>query len=157
LDKADLSAPSITGSQDAISSSVRRSFLLVFACTVIGAAAQMLIKKGAGQLGLHVTLRQVLRDPFLVFQYGFHIVANPQLFVGYGLYGINTVLMAYALKGRELSRLYPIIALTYVWVTLLSVVMLNEHVNFFRMLGITAIVVGVSILGGGKFSRKGKA
>ncbi len=116
----------------------------------------MLIKKGAGQLGLHVTLRQVLRDPFLVLQYGFHIIANPQLFVGYALYGINTVLLAYALKGRELSRLYPIIALTYVWVTLLSVTMLHEHVNFFRILGITAIVAGVSILGGGKLAGKGK-
>jgi multidrug transporter EmrE-like cation transporter len=156
LDKNNLSASSVTDSPDIIQSSVRRSFLLVFSCTVIGAAAQMLIKKGAGQLGLHVTLRQVLRDPFLVLQYGFHIIANPQLFVGYALYGINTVLLAYALKGRELSRLYPIIALTYVWVTLLSVTMLHEHVNFFRILGITAIVAGVSILGGGKLAGKGK-
>lgn len=84
-------------------------------------------------------------------------MSNPQLFIGYSMYGINTVLMAYALKGRELSRLYPIIALTYVWVTLLSVIMLNEHVNFFRVLGITTIVLGVSILGGGKLSRKGNS
>jgi multidrug transporter EmrE-like cation transporter len=157
LDKNDLSASSITKSPDITQPSVRRSFLLVFSCTVIGAVAQMLIKKGAGQLGVHVTLRQVLRDPVLVLQYGFYIVANPQLFVGYAMYGINTVLMAYALKGRELSRLYPIIALTYVWVTLLSVVLLNEHVNFFRTLGIAMIVIGVSILGGGKLARKGKA
>ena len=54
--------------------------------------------------------------------------------------------MAYALKGRELSRLYPIIALTYVWVTFLSVMFLGEHVNFFRALGIGLIVSGVSIL-----------
>ncbi|MGH9695252.1 MAG: hypothetical protein ACRD5Z_13975, partial [Bryobacteraceae bacterium] len=91
-----MSASSVTNSPDLIQSSVRRSFLLVFSCTVIGAAAQMLIKKGAGQLGLHVTLRQVLGNPLLVFQYGFHIIANPQLFVGYALYGINTVLLAYA-------------------------------------------------------------
>ena len=58
--------------------------------------------------------------------------------------------MAYALKGRELSRLYPIIALTYVWVTILSVFMLAEHVNLYRAAGIALIVTGVSILGGGK-------
>jgi len=34
--------------------------------------------------------------------------------------------------------------------------MLHEHVNFFRILGITAIVAGVSILGGGKLAGKGK-
>jgi uncharacterized membrane protein len=117
----------------------------------------MLIKKGAGRLGVHVTLLQVLHSPVLVLQYGFYIVSNPQLCTGYSLYGINTVLMAYALKGRELSRLYPISALTYVWVTMLSVLMLHEHVNFFRVLGITMIVIGVSILGGGKLVRRGRA
>jgi len=157
LGQNNLSASSLTNSPGIVESSVRRSLLLVFSCTVIGAVAQMLIKKGASQLGIHVTLRHVLQDPLLVFQYGFYIVSNPQLFVGYGLYGINTFLLASALKGRELSRLYPIIALTYVWVTLLSVIMLHEHVNFFRIVGITTIVLGVSILGGGKFSRKGKA
>jgi multidrug transporter EmrE-like cation transporter len=114
---------------------------------VVGAIAQMLIKTGATQLGVHLTFPQVLHDPMLVFRFGFRIVENTKLFVGYSLYGINTVLMAYALKGRELSRLYPIIALTYVWVTGLSVVLLAEHMNFFRALGVAFIVTGVSILG----------
>ena len=107
----------------------------------------MLIKGGAAQLGAHVTLAEVLRNPLLIFQFGFGIVRTPKLFLGYSLYGVNTVLIAYALKGRELSRLYPIIALTYVWVTLLSVTVLHEHVNIFRLLGIAMIVSGVSILG----------
>jgi multidrug transporter EmrE-like cation transporter len=64
------------------------------------------------------------------------------------MYGINTFLMALALKGRELSRLYPIIALTYVWVTILSLFVLpGEHMNFFRSVGIAFIVGGVSVLG----------
>ena len=117
----------------------------------------MLIKTGAGQLGIHVTFSEVVHSPLLVFRYAFRILDNLKLFIGYALYGINTVLMAYALKGRELSRLYPIIALTYVWVTILSVFMLAEHVNFFRAVGIIMIVVGVSILGGGKLPRRRKA
>ena len=125
----------------------RRSLLLVFSCTLIGAFAQMLIKTGAGQLGAHVTLRDLLHDPILVLRFGIGIAANLQLFCGYCLYGVNTFLMALALKGRELSRLYPIIALTYVWVTLLSLLLLSEHMNFFRALGIAFIVAGVSILG----------
>jgi multidrug transporter EmrE-like cation transporter len=125
----------------------KRSFLLVFSCTVIGALAQMLIKTGSGQLGAHVTLRDVVHDPALILRFGFGMIANPKLFCGYCLYGVNTFLMALALKGRELSRLYPIIALTYVWVTVLSLVFLSEHMNFFRAIGIAFIVGGVSILG----------
>jgi multidrug transporter EmrE-like cation transporter len=68
--------------------------------------------------------------------------------LGYCFYGINTFLMALALRGRELSKLYPIIALTYVWVTILSLFLLvGEHMNFFRGIGIAFIVGGVSVLG----------
>lgn len=133
--------------------SARKSFFLVFCCTVVGAVAQLLIKKGAGQLGVHIGLPQVLHDPMFVFRFGFRILENLRLFAGYFLYGINTVLMAYALKGRELSRLYPIIALTYVWVTALSVMMLHENINGFRLFGIALIVGGVSILGGSKVAK----
>jgi drug/metabolite transporter (DMT)-like permease len=125
----------------------RRSFWLVFLCTLIGAGAQMLIKKGAGALQLHVTLPDVVRDPTLIFRYAFGIITNPLLFVGYAMYGVNTLLMAAALKGRELSLLFPIIALTYVWVSILSVTLLGEQMNWFRGGGIALIVVGVSILG----------
>jgi multidrug transporter EmrE-like cation transporter len=124
-----------------------RSFLLVFLCTLIGAMAQMLMKTGAGQLTTHVTLPDVLRDPLLIMSYGMAIVSNPRLFAGYLLYGVNTFLMAAALKGRELSRLYPIIALTFVWVAILSVVELGERMNVFRIAGIILIVGGVSVLG----------
>jgi multidrug transporter EmrE-like cation transporter len=130
------------------SSSARRSFLLVFSCTLIGAIAQILVKQGAGQLGAHITLGDVARNPRLFVQFSFGMLQNLKLFSGYCLYGVNTFLMALALKGRELSRLYPIIALTFVWVTLLSLVLLpGEHLNFFRTAGIAFIVGGVSVLG----------
>lgn len=129
----------------------RRSFLLVFSCTVIGALAQILLKQGTAQLGehhSHLTLGQVARRPELFVQFSLSVISNPKLFLGYCLYGVMTFLMAAALKGRELSRLYPIIALTYVWVTILSLFLLpNEHLNFFRSMGIAFIVGGVSILG----------
>ena len=110
--------------------------------------AQMLIKQGTGQLGAgHITLTAVARDPRLFFTFALSILGNLRLFCGYCLYGIMTFLMALALKGRELSRLFPIIALTYVWVTLLSLALLGEHMNFFRAMGIVFIVGGVSVLG----------
>jgi multidrug transporter EmrE-like cation transporter len=130
------------------SSSARKSFLLVFSCTLIGAVAQILVKKGAVQLGTHVTLVDVAHHPSLFVDFCIGMMKNIRLFAGYCLLGVNTFLMALALKGRELSRLYPIIALTFVWVTLLSLVVLpDEHLNFFRVIGIIFIVSGVSVLG----------
>lgn len=122
--------------------------MLVIACTVIGAAAQILIKQGTAHLGAgHITLSDVARHPRLFVSFSVSIITNFRLFCGYALYGVMTFLMALALKGRELSRLFPIIALTYVWVTLLSLLLLGEHMNFFRAVGIAFIVCGVSVLG----------
>ena len=79
------------------------------------------------------------------------IVTNVPLIAGYTLYGINTLMLVLALREGELSMLYPIIALTYVWVTLLSYLLLHETPNIYKNLGITTIVIGVAVLGrGGK-------
>jgi multidrug transporter EmrE-like cation transporter len=88
-----------------------------------------------------------MRHPLLFVRFGLNMVTNTKLFFGYACYGINVLLIAVALKGRELSRLYPIIALTYVWVTFLSLALLGEHLNFFKSVGIAFIVGGVSVLG----------
>ena len=106
---------------------------------MIGAAAQMFIKTGADKLA---------HPGFLGAVVG--MLTNPALFTGYALYGLNTVLLAVALRDSELSLLYPIIALTYVWVAILSVLILHESLNPLKLAGIVTIVVGVGILGRGK-------
>jgi len=111
----------------------RKSILLVFSCTILGAAAQILMKVGMTHFA-----------PNLVA-----ILTNVPLIAGYALYGINTLMLVLALRDGELSTLYPIIALTYVWVTLLSYLLLSEKPNFFKNLGIATIVVGVAVLGRG--------
>jgi multidrug transporter EmrE-like cation transporter len=111
----------------------RRSVLLVFCCTILGAAAQILMKVGMARF-----------HPDLVA-----LVTNVPLMAGYTLYGINTLLLVLALRDGELSMLYPIIALTYVWVTLLSYVLLKEPANLYKNVGITTIVIGVAVLGRG--------
>jgi drug/metabolite transporter (DMT)-like permease len=58
-----------------------------------------------------------------------------------------TVLFVFALRHEELSILYPIISLTYVWVAGLSTVFFGESLGWLRTLGIVAIVLGVAVLG----------
>ena len=105
---------------------------LVFGCTILGAAAQILMKTGANVLGS--------TNPI-------DILTNPPLFAGYCLYGLSTILLVLALRDGELSILYQVISLTYVWVTLLSVWFFNETLNPFKVAGIAVIVVGVAVLG----------
>ena len=109
-----------------------QSLMLVFVCTILGAAAQILMKIGSMQME-HF-------DPIKV-------LTNLPLFIGYALYGINTVLLMFALRDGELSKLYPIIALTYVWVTVLSIYFFHESLTFWKTAGIAVIVAGVSVLG----------
>lgn len=143
-----LTSPTQVTEEPASSTAARKSFALVFACTLIGALAQILVKKGTVHLGAHVTLSEVAHNPSLFVTFALGIVTNLKLFIAYSLYGVFTFMMALALRGRELSRLYPIIALTYVWVTVLSLFALpGEHLNGFRTAGIVTIVTGVSILG----------
>jgi multidrug transporter EmrE-like cation transporter len=69
---------------------------------------------------------------------------------GLSLYGLSTLLLVLALRDGELSMLYPVIALTYVWVTLLSFLIFHDRVNPFKLLGIVTIVIGVGVLGRGQ-------
>jgi multidrug transporter EmrE-like cation transporter len=109
---------------------------LVFCCTILGAAAQVLMKTGAN----HMAGPGVLG-----------MATNLPLMSGYCLYGISTLLLVLALKDGELSLLYPVIALTYVWVTVLSFLIFHDDINPWKLAGIVLIVLGVAVLGkGGK-------
>ena len=52
-----------------------------------------------------------------------------------------------SLKQGELSIIYPIMALTFIWVTLFSAFLLLEPVSISRWIGVGMIFVGVAVLG----------
>ena len=112
----------------------------MFFCTLIGAVSQILIKTGATILAKQVAHPGLLNAAAGMF-------TNPWLFSGYAFYGVSAVLMVLALRDGELSMLYPVIALTYVWVSLLSFVIFHESIGVWKMTGIGLIVTGVAVLG----------
>ena len=118
---------------------------MVVGCTILGAAAQMLIKQGTNMMPpvLDPTGGSVLSQAPLI---AWKILTNLPLFGGLACYGISTILLVLALRYGELSVLYPIIALTYVWVSILSVGFLGETINVFKFLGLVFIVLGVAVL-----------
>lgn len=115
----------------------RQCVALVFGCTLLGAVAQVLMKVGSAVLA----------------SADFRTIATSlALLAGYSLYGLSTVLLVLALRDGQLSVLYPVVSLTYVWVTVLSVMIFQESLNVFKVLGVATIMLGVAILG-----RNGKA
>ena len=118
------------------------AIFIVLACTLLVAVAQYLIKLGANRLS-HAGLAATLIGIFTI----------PQLFAGYCLYAVFTVLFVYALRHGELSILYPLIALSYVWVTITAVLAFHEALNPFKIVGVLIIIVGVAVLGWGGGSK----
>jgi drug/metabolite transporter (DMT)-like permease len=114
----------------------RQAVLMVVLCTVLGAVGQILIKFGANALHQHGTWATLLA-----------MATNVPLIAGYTLYGIMTILFVFALKDGELSVLFPIISLTYVWVAGLSAWIFHDSLNWPKIAGILTIVAGVGVLG----------
>ena len=89
----------------------------------------------------------------LLFKLGLNtfpeVLINFTLLAGFVLYGLALIILLYSLKKGELSILYPIFALSYVWVLILSGFLLNEVITGFKILGVGFIFLGVSIIGGG--------
>lgn len=113
----------------------RLSLLLVVIFTLISAVAQACLKTGATALGANPGLRAVLFDIPLI--------------AGLSLYGVGTILMILALRHGELSVLWPVISLSYVWVAVISVVWFHEPMNIPKAAGVAVIIFGVAILGRG--------
>ena len=93
--------------------------------TVIGAFGALLLKKGSRRVSL----------------------ANLNLVLGILLYGVSAIFYLVALKREDLSILYPLVSIGYIWVCLLSVYFLKEKMNLWKWFGIVIIIIGVSLIG----------
>ena len=81
------------------------------------------------------------------FVFSLDLIFNYHLFIGLFLYAIAALFLNLALKRGELSTIYPMIATSYLWVTLLSLFIFKETISAFKWSGIILIIIGVAILG----------
>ncbi|HLD04197.1 MAG TPA: EamA family transporter [Candidatus Nanoarchaeia archaeon] len=107
-------------------------FITLF-CTLLTSLGQLLLKWGSSKLELSF----------------WALVTNYYLIGGCIVYGVGAILLIVALKYGELSTLYPLIALSFVWVGLLSIYLLHEEVTLLNWMGIVSILGGVSSIGWG--------
>jgi drug/metabolite transporter (DMT)-like permease len=104
---------------------------LTILATFVGASGPILLKKGSKKFSL---------NPLKLIK-NYHIVG------GFFLYALGTILFIAALRGGELSVLYPLVSVTYIWVAFLSKRFLKEKMNKYKWVGILLIILGVAFIG----------
>lgn len=103
---------------------------IMLLCTLLTSSAQLLLKSGALKLEFNIL----------------SVLSNWNIFLGIGLYGLGAVLVIFALRGGEVTVLYPIVTSSYIWVALGSSYFFGENVNSLRWIGILLVVVGILVI-----------
>ena len=106
---------------------------LVIFCTLLTSVGALFFKLAADRLTFSII----------------EIITNYYIYIGLAIYGIAALFLIIAYKYGELSVLFPFIALSFVWVAILSIIFLSETMTITKWAGIISIVAGVSFVGRG--------
>jgi multidrug transporter EmrE-like cation transporter len=82
--------------------------------------------------------------------FSFHpikILKNKQLLIGVTVFFLGFIPYVIALRGGDLSVLYPLSSTGYVWATIFSRTLLGEKMNTRKTIGLCLIIIGVTTLG----------
>lgn len=76
----------------------------------------------------------------------FKIFLTPYFLIGLTIYACATGLWIYILNKGELSYVYPIQSITFIFAMIADVVIFKENITLTKVLGVTIISLGVIIL-----------
>lgn len=103
------------------------SIILTVISSLLGATGMLFFKLGSKKATLKI--KDWLRNWKIIF--------------GLVLYATALLALIFALKTGDLSVVYPIYALSYVWVALYSKTLLKEKVNLMNWIGTFIIILGI--------------
>ncbi|MEM4267788.1 MAG: EamA family transporter [Candidatus Woesearchaeota archaeon] len=102
----------------------------VIACTITGAIGSLFFKLSSEKFSLSYS----------------GILKNRFFFYGSLIYLVSTIIYLSVLSAVELSILYPLVSLQYIWISILSVKYLKEKMNLMKWSGITLIILGATLI-----------
>lgn len=115
-------------------------YVMIAVAVIALSAAHLLIKKGMLAVGqFPQEINQII--PFFLKTF-----TNPYIITAIILAVVTMIAWIIALSKAQLSYLYPFMALTYVLVTVFSMLLFKEDVTLLRWLGIAAICIGVFLV-----------
>jgi len=106
------------------------AILLMVFVTLFTSSAQVFYKFGVAKLKFNLIA----------------LITNYSLIIGMVLYIFGAVLMIIALRGGEVTVLYPIVATSYIWVSIMATIFFNESMNTLKWLGVFGIVAGIILI-----------
>jgi drug/metabolite transporter (DMT)-like permease len=109
-----------------------RSMALVFFASIVGSFGAVFLKMGAAKLSKSI--------------WSF---VNSHLILGVGLYLASSVIYAMGVRGGQLSVLYPLVSLGYIFTLVWSKIFFNEPITRYKVTGLCLILVGVFLVGVG--------
>ncbi len=116
----------------------RLAMIAVFFSTFVTSGGQIFLKNASMNLSFDLTA----------------LITNYPLYIGCFLYGIGAIMLILSLKYGELSVLYPIYALNFIWVSIMSPIFFpTDSMNLVKWTGVVFVIFGVSAVGLG--SRRG--
>jgi len=104
---------------------------------IFAALGQVSWKLGMNQAGQLATL-----DPATLST----VLMNPYVLLGFVMYGLSTIFWLIALSKKDLSFVYPFISLTYIFVLILSSLLLKESIGVNKIIGTLIITIGLIII-----------
>jgi drug/metabolite transporter (DMT)-like permease len=107
-----------------------RSMLLVFLASLIGSFGAVFLKLGSAKIN---------RSVWSFF--------NRNLIFGVALFLGSSVFYALGIRGGQLSVLYPMVSLGYIWTLLWSRLFFNEAFTREKFVGLGLILLGVFFVG----------
>jgi multidrug transporter EmrE-like cation transporter len=106
------------------------SIAWVFAAGFVGSFGAVLLKSGASRLAF--TPKALL--------------TNWRLAAGITIYLLSFVLFVQGMRHGELSVLYPLVALGYLWTVLWAKLFFGEPLTWGKFVGLSMILAGISVL-----------
>jgi uncharacterized membrane protein len=102
--------------------------LIVLTFTLVGSLAALYFKKSSNAKSI-LTIMQ-----------------NKELYFGIVLYMIASVLNIVALFHWDYSKVLPLTGLTYVWTLLFAKILIKEHINLKKLIGVMFIIIGIILI-----------
>jgi len=109
------------------------SILLAVLSGIFGGVGAVFLKKGSDKFNFYI--KQQCKNYYLL--------------LGIIICGTGMLFLIAALNAGELSVLYPLVSLQYIISTFFSVKYLKEKMNLLKWAGITAIIIGIILIGMG--------
>lgn len=110
-------------------------FVLILSNIISTSFGALFLKMGSANFKSRFNIKEIIK-----------ILKNYKLMIGLFLYCISAIFFVLSLRIGDLSLVYPVTSLSYIFISLLSVYFLKEKMNRYKWIGICFIILGVALV-----------